>query len=177
MLGQLVQQVHIPTELADRVAKVLRESQTDKEQFVRTAMMRLQQQQLLLRSKLDRAYDDRLNGCISDELWSSKSAELEAELQRVRAEMAHHDHASHQYEATGQQILELARDAYSLYVTKSAPEQARLAKMLLSNCTFDRGSLSPTYVKPFDVFAKGSETGDWLAALDDFRNWLICEAA
>jgi len=54
-----------------------------------------------------------------------------------------------------------------------------LIKTLVSNSTFDRGSLSPTYVKPFDVFAKGSETTtrDWLAALDDFRNWLIREAA
>jgi hypothetical protein len=51
-----------------------------------------------------------------------------------------------------------------------------LIKTPVSNSTFDRGSLSPTYVKPFDVFAKGSETGDWLAALDDFRNWLIREA-
>lgn len=50
-------------------------------------------------------------------------------------------------------------------------------KMLLSNCTFDRGSLSPTYSKPFDLFAKGVETGDWLTSLDDFRNWLIREAA
>jgi len=47
-------------------------------------MMRLQQQQLLLRSKLDRAYDYRLSGRISDELWSSKCAELEAELQPRR---------------------------------------------------------------------------------------------
>jgi hypothetical protein len=35
--------------------------------------------------------------------------------------------------------------------------QARLINTLVSNSTFDRGSLSPTYVKPFDVFAKGSE--------------------
>jgi hypothetical protein len=27
--------------------------------------------------------------------------------------------------------------------------------------------------EPFDVFANGSKSGDWLAALDDFRNWLI----
>ena len=80
--------------------------------------------------------------------------------------MAHHDHASHQYEATGLQILELAQNAYSLYVTESAPEQARLVKMLLSNCTFDRGSLSPTYNKPFELFARGTETGDWLLRLD-----------
>jgi hypothetical protein len=44
--------------------------------------------------------------------------------------------------------------------------------MLVSNSAFDRGSLSPTYVKPFDVSTKGSETADWLAALDDFRNWV-----
>jgi len=48
-----------------------------------------------------------------------------------------------------------------------------LIKTLVSNSAFDRGSLSPTYVKPFDVFAKGSETGNWLTTLDDFRNWLI----
>jgi hypothetical protein len=41
----------------------------------------------------------------------------------------------------------------------------------------NRGTLCPTYRKPFDLFAKGSENGDWLAALDDFRNWLIREAA
>jgi thioredoxin reductase len=51
-------------------------------------------------------------------------------------------------------------------VAKDPQEQARLIKTLVSNSTFDRGSLSPTYVKPFDVFAKGSETGDWLLGLD-----------
>jgi hypothetical protein len=58
-----------------------------------------------------------------------------------------------------------------LWTTKSTEFQ------VVSNCTFDRGSLSPTYVKPFEVFAKGAETGDWLAALGDFRNWPIREAA
>jgi len=80
--------------------------------------MRLQQQQLLIRSKLDRAYDDRLSGRISDELWSTKSAELESELQKVRADMERQDRASHEYEATGLQILELAQSAYSLYVAQ-----------------------------------------------------------
>jgi hypothetical protein len=37
-------------------------------------------------------------------------------------------------------------------------EQARLLKTLASNCTFDRGSLSVTYVKPFDLLADGNES-------------------
>jgi len=32
--------------------------------------------------------------------------------------------------------------------TRNPHEQARLMKTLVSNSTFDRGSLSPTYVKP-----------------------------
>jgi hypothetical protein len=28
-------------------------------------------------------------------------------------------------------------------------------------------------LKPFDLFVKGAATCDWLAALDDFRPWLI----
>ena len=49
--GELLKQIRIPTELAGKLATVLRESQTDKEKFVRTSMLRLQQQQMLLRSK------------------------------------------------------------------------------------------------------------------------------
>src|SRR5688572_14783535 len=122
--------------------------------------------QMLLRSKLDRVYDDRLSDHIPEDLWTSKSAALQEELRRVRTEMERHEVASQAYETAGLQILELAQTAYSSYVAKNPHEQARLIKTLVSNSTFDRGSLSLTYVKPFDVFAKGSETGDWLLRLD-----------
>jgi hypothetical protein len=38
--------------------------------------------------------------------------------------------------------------------------------MLLSNCSFDRGSLSVAWVKPFDLLARGNENGDWLGGRD-----------
>jgi len=37
-----------------------------------------------------------------------------------------------------------------------------LVEALLSNCIFDRGSLTTTYVKPFDLFAVGERSGGWL---------------
>ena len=75
----------------------------------------------------------------------------------MRTEMERHEVASQAYETAGLQILELAQTAYSSYVAKNPHEQARLIKTLVSNSTFDRGSLSPTYVKPFDVFASGGK--------------------
>ena len=90
---------------------------------LRERMLRLQQQQLAA-LKVDRVYDDRLSDAISDELWTEKSAELQEQLRRVRAEMERHDGASQAYETAGLQTLELARSAYTSDIRKDPHEQA-----------------------------------------------------
>ena len=70
------------------------------------------------------------------------------------------------------EILELAKNAHSLFIQQNSHDQARLLKTLLSNCTFDRGSLLATYRKPFDMLVEGNENGNWLGVWDDVRNWL-----
>jgi len=49
-------------------------------------------------------------------------------------------------------------------------------KTLVSNSTFDRGSRSVAYVKPFGLLVEGNETEEWLGVRDDFRNYLITAA-
>jgi site-specific DNA recombinase len=173
LFREVVERVQISPDVADQVAQALRESQADKEQFHRASVMRLQQRQLAIQGRLDRAYDDRLEGKISDELWQRRSREWEAELTDVTREMERHNHASHDYVVTGLSILELAKDAPSLFARQTASEQARLLKKLVSNCTFDRGSLSATYSKPFDLLVRGNESGDWLGRRDSNPNNLL----
>jgi site-specific DNA recombinase len=166
LLGDVIRGVHIPGEIADRLADALRESQADKERFSRTRLMRLQQQQLQVQAKIDKAYDDRLAGAISEEMWKRRSEEWESEINQVRGDMARLEDASRNYTVTGLRVLELAKSAYLRFNSHDPWEQAKLLKMVLSNCTFDRGSLCPAYNKPFDIFAGGNESGDWLLRLD-----------
>ena len=166
LLAEAVRRVQIPTHTADLIAEALRQSQADKEKFHRTALLTLQQRQVAVQAKLDRAYDDRLAGTITAEMWKRKAGEWEAELADVRREMARHENASHDYSATGSQVLELAQNAYGLFTQQKPDEQAKLLRTLLSNCTFDRGSLCPTYSKPFDLLVRGNETEDWLGGRD-----------
>ena len=67
LFEDVVRRVQIPAEVADWIAEALRESHDDKERFHRPAVMRLQQQYLSVQAKLDRAYEDRLDGKVSDE--------------------------------------------------------------------------------------------------------------
>jgi hypothetical protein len=77
---------------------------------------------------------------VSDDLWQRKSNEWEQELAEIRRDTALHEGASHDYVAKGSEILELAQTAPAQFLTQDPADQARLLK-LLSNCTFDRGSL------------------------------------
>jgi hypothetical protein len=58
-------------------------------------------------------------------------------------------------------ILELANKAYSLYLTRTPAEQAKLLRIVLSNCSVDAVNLYPTYRKPFDLILKRVKTEEW----------------
>jgi membrane-bound lytic murein transglycosylase B len=62
---------------------------------------------MLLRSKLDRVYEDGLGDPIPEELWTATSVWFQHELRRVRTEMERHEVASQADEAAGPQTLEL----------------------------------------------------------------------
>ena len=140
--------------------------QAERGRFHREAVGRLGRRRDTLQRRLDRGYEDLLSGKITEQLWTRKSRESESELDATLDELASHDHASSNYAATGARILELSQRAYSLYVSQERAEQRRLLNTLLSNCTFERGSLTPTYNKPFDLLVAGNETGEWLGGRD-----------
>ena len=122
--------------------------------------------QRAVQAKLDRGYEDYLEGRISEGFWMRKSQEWETESATIESEISRLSRSAPAIVATGEKILELAKQAEFLYKTQSPVEQRRLLETVLSNCTFDRGSLSPTYVKPFDLLAQGHETGNWRGRRD-----------
>ena len=68
-----------------------------------------------IRAKLDRGYDDYLEGRISEDFWTPKSSEWESEMAVIDAEMNRLSRPTPAYVATGEKILELAKNAYFLY--------------------------------------------------------------
>jgi len=163
LLRGVVDKIQLRERVAESIRHRLRASQADLERARERASARLLDRQRALQAKIDRGYDDYVEGRISDALWRRKSAEWETELATVNAELSALNRPATAFVATGERIIELVKRAGMLYKTKDPAEQRRVLESVLSNCTFDRGTLSPTYRKPFDLFARGNETGEWLA--------------
>ena len=148
------------------IAQRLRTSQADLERAREQSSARLLDCQRTLHAKIDRGYDDYVEGRISEPLWARKSGERETALTTVTVELSALDRPATAFVATGERILELVKRAGITYKTQDRGEQRRLLDSVLSNCTFDRGSLCPTYRKPFDLFARATETGEWRGRRD-----------
>ena len=166
LLGGTIDAIEIPAEVAEQFEQALQASQSEADQDRRETRERLERQHRALVSKLDRGYDDYVEGRISEDFWTRKSEQWEDERRALEANIARLDRPSAPLALTGQKILELAKQAGFLYRTQDPAEQRRLLDTVLSNCTFDRGSLCPTYNKPFDLFVRGNETGNWRRGRD-----------
>jgi hypothetical protein len=165
LLGAAVEQIQIPSEIADWIAEGVRESQSDLGLTRQQSLAQLTQRRAV-QAKLDRGYDDYLEGRISELFWRRKSEEWESELTTVAGELNRLADSTPSYAPTAERILELAKNACFLYSQQDFAERRRLLDTVLSNCTFVRGTLCPTYSKPFDLFVRGNETGDWRGRRD-----------
>jgi hypothetical protein len=160
LLGDVIRPIQITAEIVEDIATALRGIDHEADKRRRESLRQLDQRRRTVVSKLDRGYEDFVSGRISEAFWNRKSQEWEAELAMVDADRPRLEQPRPLATVTAAKILELAKKAEILYKTQNPSEQRRLVETVLSNCTFDRGSLCPTYSKPFDLFVRGNETGN-----------------
>lgn len=146
LMGEIVRKIQIDANVADKIAVALRESHEDKKKFHGEAIRRLPAQYDAIQARIEKAYDDKLEGKITEDFWNLKSKKWQSELADIHAAMTCHEHADSAYIDQGLKILELAKRAHSLYLRQNHHERRKLLNAVLSNCAFDRGSLCPTYI-------------------------------
>ncbi len=165
-LGSVLRDIHIPSDVLTQLEKSLL-CDKGRDEAIRTQQAeRLKQRLSAVRKRLDQVYLDKLDGKISEEFWTRKSAEWMAEEQQILLAMRGLAQAKPERMLDAVRTLELANKAYFLYVKQPPTEKAKILKMVLSNCALDAASVYPTYRKPFDlIFARAKNEG-WRARRD-----------
>ena len=92
------------------------------------------------------------------------------EQEEVRGALQRHERANTNYYEEGVGILELAQQAYSLYVGASPQNKRDIVRSLLSNCTLNDTTLCPTYRKPYQLLRDALKTKEWGPLPDSASN-------
>ncbi len=165
-LGQILKDIHIPDDILQQLEQVLLTDNERVEACTKADRNRLENMLFLVRSRLDQAYLDKLDGKISEAFWESKSAEWNEDQRRIQAELEELQLRGENRVQNGLRILELANKAYFLYLRQPPTEKAKLLRIVLSNCKVDAVSVYPTYRNPFDLIFNRVKTKEWLPGLD-----------
>ena len=160
-LGQLLKAIYIPDAILRLLQKSLKEDQDRSESWRRQERERLQRRLAGIRTRLDQAYSDKLDGKISEDFWQRKANEWQQEEQQVLLALNGLQDAGPDRVLTGSRILELANKAHFLYLRQNPAEQGKLLKIVLSNCAIDGANLYPNYRKPFDLILKAAKNQEW----------------
>jgi hypothetical protein len=166
-MGEPLKGLQVPQEVVSRIVAVLREDQSSAGARIAAERTRLEARLASIRTRMDKAYEDKLDGVIEPEFFDRKMTDWRGQEQQIRMAMQGLEDAKSSDRALdAERIFELANKAYSLYVSQNPVEKAKLLRMLFSNCTVDALSVTPTYRKPFDVIFQRAKKEEWSGRLD-----------
>jgi site-specific DNA recombinase len=165
-MASVLKAIEVDQAAIDDVIRALKDSCRDERVFRESEVKRLSARQTELQTRLDKAYEDRLDGVIDDRYWRDVSAKWRTEQDSVTAQLERLTGTGRDYVDQALKVLELSKMAYSLYVERNGAERRQLLKSVLSNCLFDGVTLYPTYKKPFDLIAEGVQNQFKLPRLD-----------
>jgi hypothetical protein len=160
--GHVLEDVRIPEEVVRGIGASLQRVHVQARSEVAQERVRMERELAALRSHMDAAYTDKLDGKIVEDFWQRKQADWQAEEMRLRSRIAGQEEDNEGERLLNiQRILELAQNAHSIYLTQKPAEQAELLRKVLLNCSIDAVSLYPTYRKPFDLIFNRAKNEEW----------------
>lgn len=145
-------------QVMDWIVDALHQSHADEKRFRRDALARLQDEQSKIQNRLDKLYDDRLDGFIEPDFFERKAREWRQTQKRLGDQIAEYENASHDYVHDGVRLLELAKKAYFLFKQQSPSEKRKLLNFVCSNSVWKDQTLTATFRQPFDLLAVTNTT-------------------
>ena len=150
LLGQLC----FDDELLEWVGGALHASHADERREHEEAIKRLRVEYDRLQARIDAMYIDKLDSKIGGDFFDKMAGQWRDEQTRCLRDIERHQEAEQSYMDEGVRILELVRNAQSLFERQPAREKRRLLNFVLSNCTWEDGEVVATFRQPFDLLAK-----------------------
>lgn len=155
-LGEILRDIYVPDHVVQAIVQRVESDKGNAEIERRERLSGIQQRLAALRSRMDKMYEDKLDGKIDEQFWSRKISEWR---EQERALQGAADSLStplpENRALTAQRILELANKAHFLYLTRNHAERGQLLKMVLLNCATDGVNVRPSYLNPADLGAAG----------------------
>ena len=165
-VSQALAEIQIPEHIVNWTKQALLESHKEQQEYHQGQVRLLEERYRITQRKIDKAYEDKLEGHIHTDFWQTQNERLTKELIAIESQISSLREASKSYVEKGVQLMELAHQAPELFKHMTADEKRELVNLVLSNPQIKNGSLQYDFRFPFSYFAGVTNLENWRGGRD-----------
>lgn len=121
-------------------------------------------------NRIDRLYEDRLDGKVDELLYERKSAEYQSSLVNLKTQLSTFELSTFDRYETVSHLLDVAKNAHKTFLKSNYLEKRKLLKKILSNSQLSGDLLLLKMKRPFELMAFCNENSTWQPLVDELRN-------
>jgi DNA invertase Pin-like site-specific DNA recombinase len=140
--------------LMEWIHKALKDSHKDEIAYREACLNELKRRYEMILNRLDRLYDDKLDGKISEEFYERKFKQYSKEKEEIESAIKRHEKANLKYYELGLNLYELSQKAREIYLKANLEEKRQLIKLVFKELYLNGNYLAFTYTKPFELISK-----------------------
>ncbi|MBI4137087.1 recombinase family protein [Candidatus Roizmanbacteria bacterium] len=140
----------------------LKESHQDEVRFREDNLTVLNNNLTQVRTRLDRVYDDKIDGVIDEDTYHRKREQYLSERADVENQIQRHTIADDKYVDFGCMILDVANRASDIYKVRNADEKRYLINLVFSNLSLEDKKLKFSLKNIFQAVLQYQKNKDWL---------------
>lgn len=164
-----VSAIQVPADVAGDIARALNESHRMFSARAGARVLELKRQIRDLETREDRDYQNFDQGVIDADFFRRRRAELRERRTDLTRELERAQAATTGgFRETAESVVELAKYAKDLYLSRSPLERRAFLEKLVSNPILEGASLRYDLKKPFRTLAEMNISGEWRARMDEF---------
>lgn len=166
IFASLFKQVKLPDDVYEDISQKLRveheQAKASYDDKVRAIDNEIKKYEI----RLERMYDDYLDGKINEELHDKKAKEVKKSVKTLKTRQKNIELFEESEYGTKIHLLKLARDAPKLFEKANYEQKRSLINKVLSNLRLEDDLLRSEYKDPFDLIAKCNKTENWYPGQD-----------
>jgi len=159
---------NIPQSRIDEIIEGLKKSTQSKEIYHKDSIKSLRDEYDGIQVKLQRLTDLLIDGSVPKEVYDLKLQEFKNRQHDINLQIANHTGADENYYITVSALLNIAKNALSLFESSETSEKRAILNFLLQNSTVNGKKLTFTMRSPFDHILKLARQPMGLPPLDTF---------
>lgn len=159
----ILKSIQIPNEVIGQVLDKINANHQKANQDNESKIRSIHNEIAKYKKRLDRLYDDHIDGKISNDLYERKSAEYSLSIENYHTHLSTFELSPKDHIESASHLLETAKNAHSTFKNSDYIGKRKLLKKVLSNSQLDGKQLRWKLKKPYDLMAFCNDNSTWQA--------------